>query len=106
MIDLEREPLLTLSQASALIPPRRGRRTARSTLLRWILHGKHGVKLDGCRAPAGWMTSAAAVERFLASLAEIDRAARGAAARMEEKGRRADWADAVLDAAGVGKKRA
>jgi hypothetical protein len=74
MIDLTAEPLITLAGAARLLPRRRGKKVAKQTLLRWVLHGHHGVFLDALRQPCGWLTSAAAVGRFLAELARQERA--------------------------------
>lgn len=63
------EDLLTVAQAARHVPRLRGQRTAPSTLIRWIIHGKRGVYLDGIRLSGKtWWTSAAAVARFTAAL--------------------------------------
>jgi hypothetical protein len=41
-------------------------RASTRALIRWITQGKHGVHLDGYHKDgAGWVSSAAALERFL-----------------------------------------
>jgi len=69
---LSREELLTVAQAARFVPRLRGQRTAPSTLIRWIIHGKRGVYLDGIRLSGKtWWTSAAAVARFTAALTRV-----------------------------------
>lgn len=70
---LERDgELLTTSQAAKLIPAHRGRRSHISTqcLVRWIVHGRHGIYLDGVKTGAAWSTTKAAILRFLAACSE------------------------------------
>lgn len=44
------------------------------TLRSWIIDGRGGVHLDGCRDDRhGWMTSLAAVGRFLRAKQQLDR---------------------------------
>lgn len=65
------EDRLSASQAAALFPPLRGRRTHGTTVVRWITRGKSGVRLEGFRgAGKSWWTSRQAVTRFLAALTE------------------------------------
>jgi hypothetical protein len=97
-IDLERETLLTLCQAKRLLPCRRGKGPAPTTVYRWIVRGYRGVRLEALRTPAGWATTAAAVARFLATLAELDRgAARDVPAEADARRRSREWAERVLD---------
>jgi hypothetical protein len=66
---LSGEELLTVAQAARFVPRLRGRRTSPSTLIRWIIHGKRGVYLDGIQMTGKtWWTSAAAIARFTAAL--------------------------------------
>ena len=70
---LERDgELLTTTQAAKLIPAHRGRRSHISTqcLVRWIVHGRHGIYLDGVKTGAAWSTTRQAVIRFLAQCSE------------------------------------
>jgi hypothetical protein len=64
------EELLSLAQAARLFPPCRGRRVHPTTLHRWHAEGKRGVRLDAMPgAGKGYVTSRAAVARFLAGVA-------------------------------------
>ena len=62
--DLATDPLLRLPQAARLLG------VARSTVLRWITTGHHGVKLTGWRLPDGWRTRQSAILDFGAALAQ------------------------------------
>ncbi|HKB36992.1 MAG TPA: DUF1580 domain-containing protein [Gemmataceae bacterium] len=74
MIDIQTEPLISLSTACGLVPPgRSGRQTHLSTLLRWILKGSKGpggrtIRLEAMRVGGRWMTSAAALQPFAEAL--------------------------------------
>ena len=74
MLDLTREPPLTLAQACRHVPPGRGgRRTHISTLLRWILTGAKApggqtVRLEALRLGGRWVTSREALQRFAEAL--------------------------------------
>jgi|SRR5579864_1707896 len=72
MSNLLNEQLLSLSMAAKKIPPYRGRRTNPSTIFRWIktgvnLAGGHILKLEAIRIAGRWVTSAEAIERFVAA---------------------------------------
>lgn len=72
MIDLQSEPLLTMGQASKLVPGRGGKRRSAVTLWRWAKFGVRGLKMESMRTPCGtYWTSALAVQRFLTRLAEM-----------------------------------
>lgn len=63
------EGLISLTEAAKLLPPVRGKRVSTSSLFRWVVRGKHGVKLEaiilnGC----GYSTSKQAIGRFAAAL--------------------------------------
>jgi hypothetical protein len=61
---------ITVTRAARLVPAsnRHGYASA-STLVRWIIYGKRGVRLDGSRLTGKtWWTSAKALERFWADL--------------------------------------
>jgi hypothetical protein len=68
------EGLISLSEAAKLLPPARRRNggvrhCSAAALMRWILGGKRGVYLEGCRGTGKtWWTSRPAVIRFLAAL--------------------------------------
>jgi Protein of unknown function (DUF1580) len=74
MIDLTTEVLISLNDASRIVPAaRRGKKTHLSTLLRWILKGCRGpngttVRLEAIRVGNRWMTSRQALQRFAESL--------------------------------------
>jgi len=63
------EGLISLTQAAALLPPVRGKRVAKSSLFRWCVKGKSGIKLEAVRlgGPGLW-TSKAALARFASQL--------------------------------------
>jgi hypothetical protein len=79
-IDLTKEPGIRPAQAARLVPPLRdGRPTHPATIVRWIVDGcpdgRGGREfLEGARTPGGWITSTAALQRFLSRLTP-DRAA-------------------------------
>jgi hypothetical protein len=63
---------LPVSRAAGLVPSTRGRKRHASTLVRWIVSGKGGLRLEGFKDPTGaWFTSAPALSRFLAALSAI-----------------------------------
>lgn len=63
------EGLIPLSEAARLLPNSHGKPVSVQTIVRWIRHGKNGVKLEATRAAGEhWWTSKAAVGRFLAGL--------------------------------------
>src|SRR5262245_29559667 len=69
MLDVHNETMLSLRDASRRIPPsRNGKPTHVSTLLRWILNGVKGVKLDAVRLGGRWVTSVEAIQRFSRNL--------------------------------------
>lgn len=69
---------LSLSEAARLLPRRRGRGVAPSTIWRWISRGCRGIHLRALRTPSGWVTTPAAIREFLAAV--------DAAMRVEEAG--------------------
>ena len=59
------ESLISLSEALDLLPPaRRNKRPHLSRLLRWILDGVNGVRLEAIRLGGRWVTSREALQRF------------------------------------------
>jgi len=61
------ETMISLAQAAKLFPPtRRNKAVHVSTILRWILDGSRGVRLEAVRAGSRWITSVEAVSRYLA----------------------------------------
>jgi hypothetical protein len=70
MIDMQREQLISLRIAAALLPPmRQGKPVTASCIQRWIRHGvlvasgEH-VRLEAVRLGGRWLTSAEALYRF------------------------------------------
>lgn len=59
------ESVLSLGQAIAELDKATGVRPHKSTLVRWIVRGAHGVRLDGCRIGRNWVTSSEALNRFI-----------------------------------------
>ncbi len=65
---------LTLSAAGRLLPGHRGSKAVNpSTVFRWVTKGLAGpggsvIRLEAARAGARWLTSSAAVTRFVAAL--------------------------------------
>jgi len=66
------EKLLPLGKACQFLNATRGEHVSTSTLCRWILRGKSGVRLDAVRLNGnGWQTSREALSRFAAALSAI-----------------------------------
>lgn len=65
MIDIHKETLLSIFQVTRLVPPtREGRATHSSTVIRWILRGVRGRRLEAVRIGGNWYTSVEALARF------------------------------------------
>ncbi|QEL19503.1 DUF1580 domain-containing protein [Limnoglobus roseus] len=69
---------LSLAQAAASLPGRRGQRTSPQTVLRWALKGTRGasgsvVRLEAARLGASWVTSREALARFISALSVTTR---------------------------------
>jgi hypothetical protein len=63
--DLTTETLVSLPEVLRLLPPgRRGKRPHLSTVLRWIMHGTDGVRLEAIRLGGRWVTSREALRRY------------------------------------------
>lgn len=63
------ERLIRLGEACQFLRATRGEQARPSTLVRWILRGKLGVRLDAVKLNGkGWLTSREALARFAASL--------------------------------------
>lgn len=71
-MDSSNERLLSLSEASRLIPLHGGRHPHTSTLWRWCRRGLKGTRLEYVRGGRAILTSEEAVGRFLNRLAEMD----------------------------------
>ncbi len=66
---------ITLGQAAALLPAGNGRRAHTTTLWRWHTKGKHGIHLECVPGLRGdYITTAAAVRRFLRAVADVEAA--------------------------------
>ncbi len=66
---LGNEKLLRLGEACTFIRATRGEQVRPATLVRWMLRGKQGVKLDGVKLGGkGWFTSREGLSRFAAAL--------------------------------------
>ncbi len=89
MIDIRAEKIVTLSKASKLLP----NNPHRSTLERWRLVGRHGIKLETVLIGGSRCTSEEALWRFIAAVtqaadgqpAEESHASRDAAAESAEQ---------------------
>ncbi len=68
------EGLISLVTAAASLPPVRGKRVSTSSIFRWIVKGKHGVRLEATKLHGtGFWTSRPALARFAAALTAADR---------------------------------
>lgn len=71
------QTLITLREAAATLPHRRGGRPTHSaTLFRWATEGLRGVKLEVVQVGATKCTSREALQRFFAKLAEATQSAK------------------------------
>ena len=71
MIDLQTEKLLTFTEACDLVPRRRrGVKLHVSTLYRWWKKGTRGVRLEAVSCGGSPATTAEALHRFFAAIAE------------------------------------
>jgi hypothetical protein len=59
------ETVLSISQARAELGNISGDRPDKSTMIRWIIRGANGVRLDGCKVSREWVTSVEAINRFI-----------------------------------------
>lgn len=98
---IREEGPLKVSHAARLVPAdnRRGYVDAQ-VLVRWIVRGKRGVRLEGAQfSGKTWWTSKAALERFWGRLAAAELGKReGPAETPRERDRRAEAEDAELGA--------
>ena len=86
-IALGRDTIVTLTQAAALIPPRRrGRKTSVSTLFRWSKSGCRGVILPTIQVGGSRCTSTEALQWFCEVLTELS----------QDPGRKAEATDMPL----------
>lgn len=63
------EELLTLTEATKVLPPVNGKRHAVSTLWRWCKKGIHGVRLEHLCIGRNLVTSRQALDRYFVALA-------------------------------------
>jgi hypothetical protein len=71
MIDLLSEDLISLTNATALFPPRRrGKKPNISTLYRWAQRGCRGVTLESIQVGGTRCTSRQALARFIDALTQ------------------------------------
>jgi hypothetical protein len=105
MIDMATEKLIPLQKARDEIPPgRNGKRTAFSTVLRWVLDGvntpKGKVRLEAVRLGGRWLTSIQALNRFAAAQTpNLD--GEGVEASPDATTARASKANAELEKVGI-----
>jgi hypothetical protein len=107
-INISTETVLTLAEASKILPRRNGKRPSIGTLWRWARWGIKGVRLDYLRFGRTIVTSREALQRFFDALAAVDDTRRGGVtfrelpkrtSHQEQIDRRS--AKSILDAAGV-----
>jgi len=73
MIDINKEKLISLSNAAEQLPARRnGKKPHPSTLYRWATNGLRGVTLEVLRVGSTTCTSLPALQRFLTKLTELE----------------------------------
>lgn len=72
-ININSETLVSLTEATKLVPRTGAKRLAISTLWRWCRKGLRGVRLEYVRIGRGIATSQEALNRFFQALAEADR---------------------------------
>lgn len=71
-IDIEKERLLTLTEATKVLPRMNGKRASICTLWRWCRKGLRGVSLDYVRVGRRIATSRESLNRFFNALAAAD----------------------------------
>ena len=96
MIDIHGETLVTLTQASGLLPAR----PHLATIYRWMLRGVRGVTLETCMIGGKRYTSHEALQRFSDSLSNPARKAKTPRPSVHRQ-RALDAADRELDAAKI-----
>lgn len=94
------EPLITLTAATKLKWLPRRRMSARphlSTLLRWVVRGVGGVRLEAWKVGNAWCTTERSLRRFFEKLAAAPTASPENVPKRDHVAR----AEAVLDKAGI-----
>jgi len=71
-IDIQNETILSLTEATKVLPRVNGKRPAVSTLWRWCRKGLRGVQLEYIRMGRNIATSREALNRFFTALADAD----------------------------------
>ncbi len=71
-INMETEALLSLTEATKVLPRVNGKRPAIATLWRWCRKGLRGVHLEYVRMGRNIATSREALNRFFNALAAVD----------------------------------
>ena len=71
-IDIHNETVLSLTEATKVLPRLNGKRPSISTLWRWCRKGLRGVHLEYIRLGRSIATSEEALNRFFEALAETD----------------------------------
>ncbi len=99
MIDPLEEELLTMPQAAALLPKRRGgSRVSLTSLWRWSTRGAKGVRLETVRVGSSVYTTRTALRRFIEARTA---AARGAVAQAPAPSTRSKRAIEALERMGM-----
>lgn len=101
MIQHERETLLTLTEAAARLPRRRGgKKVNAATLYRWASHGCRGVRLEVLQVGGTKVTSTQALQRFFEALTAPARepATAGTGSHRPAPARRRQRDDAAVEA--------
>jgi len=100
-IDLNSEEVISLTEATKLLPRRRGgKRPHVSCLYRWTTVGCRGVVLESLQAGGTRCTSCQALSRFCQRLTEAAGISDSVASSVDEQS--AQQAEEQLDAAGIG----
>jgi hypothetical protein len=102
VIPINQETLISLAEAAQSIPPgRKGKPTHLSTVLRWILHGVHGIRLEGVRLGGRWLTSREALARFAEQLTARAEPAAIQVTSPSDRKRDGQFAERELDRIGI-----
>lgn len=107
-IDIEKEQVVSLTEATKIMPKRNGKRPAIATLWRWCRKGIQGIHLEYIRMGRNLATSREAINRFFNALADADRSAAPATKPSEPlavssavRQTSLDQADRILERAGI-----
>lgn len=109
-IDIATETVVSLTEATKILPKINGKRPAISTLWRWCRKGLRGVRLEYIRVGRNIATSREALNRFFVAQAAVDppladppRRERADILRVTpaDRQRQRAEADRILDRAGI-----